>query len=879
MGWQCKICKSVSTTKGSLLKHYRLQHSTFGRGALQPCPHKNCPCTFKTQSGLRTHLSRYHSTGESSSSSVAAFKCSICKACCSTEKDFFHHIGNHLKSHETVFCVFNGCDFKTNIYNTFLKHKSRKHNQCTRKDFKNVVLLNCQTECVNLDVLAEREQVDIAVDCESKVSSHTVLEKIGLLLLQLGSVYNVSVKCIDQLVEELHFISSSVSLDSVKNLIKSAFSSNKFSVDQAFLNDLAEQLCNSHPISIALGASSPLTSAFKRRRFFKDHFQYVSAVEYNLDLSHNKTFQYVPVLETLKSILNHKSIADTVLSRYSTITGSFQSVFDGTAYKQNNFFLGTDLKLSIILYVDDFEVCNPLGTSRKKHKITAVYWALANLPSQIGSVTTSIHLGLLCKAVDLKQFGYKTVLEPLLRDIAILEQEGVFISSLGKQIRGTVLCVIADNLGSHSISGLVESFSGSYCCRFCLGHSSEYQTQEVRSGVFVPRTKEDYASHVETVKENPHLTQVFGVKQLCPLTDKLNHFHFVSGYPPDVLHDLFEGVVPRELALCFHVFIKRKYFSLSELNNLILQFPFKGSDKVNSPHAIPQNYINRKTIGGNAHENWALISFLPLIVGCQIPPEDSTWNLLLTLKDIVELAVSPFHTAESIAYLDFKISEHRERFFDVFPEETLTPKHHFLEHYPALIEKHGPLVGVWTMRFEAKHRFFKRVVRQTSNFKNVLLTLSVRHQMMMAYHNHTNVGQPNFCVTRVSVMPVELLHSGIQKVLREKSPLLSCAQLANTVTCHGTRYTVGMILCCGSTGGLPDFWGIIQMIILDEKVHFIVKNQVAWYMEHLRSFQLEDGGKVALYEQHQLTDFYPLVAYKVGGRRLVTLKRFICCTI
>ncbi|KAL0994521.1 hypothetical protein UPYG_G00123420 [Umbra pygmaea] len=38
------------------------------------------------------------------------------------------------------------------------------------------------------------------------------------------------------------------------------------------------------------------------------------------------------------------------------------------------------------------------------------------------------------------------------------------------------------------------------------------------------------------------------------------------------------------------------------------------------------------------------------------------------------------------------------------------------------------------MRFEAKHRFFKRVVHDAQNFKNILKTMAIRHQHMMAYH-------------------------------------------------------------------------------------------------------------------------------------------------
>ena len=42
----------------------------------------------------------------------------------------------------------------------------------------------------------------------------------------------------------------------------------------------------------------------------------------------------------------------------------------------------------------------------------------------------------------------------------------------------------------------------------------------------------------------------------------------MTGYPPDVLLDLLEGLIPLELALCFKLFVKKKYFTLSQLNSL-----------------------------------------------------------------------------------------------------------------------------------------------------------------------------------------------------------------------------------------------------------------------------------------------------------------------
>lgn len=120
-----------------------------------------------------------------------------------------------------------------------------------------------------------------------------------------------------------------------------------------------------------------------------------------------------------------------------------------------------------------------------------------------------------------------------------------------------------------------------------------------------------------------------------------------------------------------------------------------------------------------------------------------------------------------------------------------------------------------------------------------------------------------------------MLHPDIQEALRETSPHMSTVLLAKTVICYGTRYTAGMILSYGSTCGLPDFAKIIQMAILDNCANFIVKFLAAWYEEHLSSFQLEDTGKMARLEQQKLGDVYPLAAYSVGGKCLVTLKHHI----
>lgn len=212
-------------------------------------------------------------------------------------------------------------------------------------------------------------------------------------------------------------------------------------------------------------------------------------------------------------------------------------------------------------------------------------------------------------------------------------------------------------------------------------------------------------------------------------SQKISHFHAIFGYPPDLAHDVFEGIIPVELAHCLTVLISKKLFTLADLNNALLKFPYKWADKINKPHVISQSFSSTKTVGGNAHENWSLLRFLPFLVGSHVPDGEPAWLVLMDLKDITELIVAPVHDDDSSARLECKIVEHRMRYQELFPEVKLLPKHNFLEHYPQMIR---PLVSQWTMRFEGKHSFFKKVVKHTSCFKNVPLSLATKHQMMIA---------------------------------------------------------------------------------------------------------------------------------------------------
>lgn len=140
-----------------------------------------------------------------------------------------------------------------------------------------------------------------------------------------------------------------------------------------------------------------------------------------------------------------------------------------------------------------------------------------------------------------------------------------------------------------------------------------------------------------------------------------------------------------ELAKCLNALISKKYFTIDSLNSLIQKFPYHFLDKTNRPHVIQHRFSSKKTICGNVHENWNLLRLIPFMVGPFVPEGELAWKVILYLKDIVELVPAPVQTEETVAYLEFKISEHRQKYLELLPV-CLLPKHHYLERYPQMIQ-------------------------------------------------------------------------------------------------------------------------------------------------------------------------------------------------
>lgn len=230
-------------------------------------------------------------------------------------------------------------------------------------------------------------------------------------------------------------------------------------------------------------------------------------------------FTYVPILETLKLVLRHEKVRSYLSKPASSETNSYRTPSDGSAVKNCEFYKSHPNALKIILYFDEYETVNPLGSKTGKHKLGALYMTLANLPYHVNSKLKSIFLVAKFKCTDLKngKISFDNILKPVLEDVQKLE-EGVHLNH--ELHHGSILTISADNLGGNSIFGFVECFSASHYCRYCTADIGKCRKMIKENESLIRNVKEYEESYqqfkIESAK-NKKIVHKFGVKHICLL--------------------------------------------------------------------------------------------------------------------------------------------------------------------------------------------------------------------------------------------------------------------------------------------------------------------------------------------------------------------------
>jgi len=349
----------------------------------------------------------------------------------------------------------------------------------------------------------------------------------------------------------------------------------------------------------------------------------------------NRTCCYVPIQEQLQQFFKLPNVLQQILDYQEDLeinnTESYKNMVQGSLWNSIKTTTTSDkIILPLILYFDDFEVGNPLGSHAGYYKIGCLYYNIPTIPPKYSNRLENVFISTLFHSSDRCHFGNNAVLQHVINELKILEKDGLYIENGKKHVHFAFSFVIGDNLGIHSILGLNESFSSNYYCRFCLADKTVTKELITEQSNLL-RLKNQYVSHLEN--------KDFGIKERCIFND-LKYYHIYENQCVDVMHDLYEGILRYDMANIISKLIDLNYFTLESLNFKIKYNLYNPHEK-NIPPAIKENHLKNGSIICSAAEMNTLVNNFRFIVGDIVPQGNKIWEFYLLAMKITEIIFSP----------------------------------------------------------------------------------------------------------------------------------------------------------------------------------------------------------------------------------------------
>lgn len=881
---RCQRCDASGLASYShLIAHLVTAHSNEPDFSMNcTLQHKNdwCCAKFCSWSSYKSHLYRFHYdlvVGRvSETRSVCEILCRVCSTMHKSLRAIAAHYRVHCSNGMTVPCLVKDCNSAFDVFSSYTSHMARKH--------RSVCYENLRDDCKQASTVAVESFDDDSTEMPSHSSVETMSASMNVDIASLTR--NMALFCLK--------LKTKYSIpDCTVQLIMDDFS-DTFELSTNYLKSKIHDVCSKHALSAEVvrdmnsavenglwkQATDDLATDWKRNTYYKNNFQFVAPVtmQYVENCDSADSFQYIPLRETLSAVLHNEQVRNQLHSPRCSIKGHLMSFTDGHLYKQHPVFSTKQSVLQLVIFSDEFLTVNPLGPHNKKCKIMAFYLLINNLHSLSKSHKTAIFLLALCKSAHTQKYGLTRVAEVICNDIQLLETEGLDVEGFTDKVYGSLAFIAGDNLNSHMIGGFNCSFSPNvlHPCRYCTISNADLQTTVCAEDLNL-RTRIEYDAQTSEVLADASKSTVYGVRYRSPFI--VGSFHVVDGLPPDIMHDLLEGVVPFELALVLRHLLSNGVLTLDELNFVIDNWEYGPLDKVNKPVALSTSFGD--CIKQNAGRTWCLLRLLPLMIGPKIKADSACikyWQFLLQLKDIVEVVFAPQLAIGHVIHLKAVIEDHIIRFKQLFPDKSLKPKHHFLLHYAHCFFVYGPLRSCWCMRFESKHYYFTHLMTLLHNYKNACSTLAQRHQMKLAYELSTN----NFLAPDLSFSSVsqedlnyladyvieELVKNGVIKT----EPLHKCNK---HVCINGVKYYNKMYVLLRVTNDVPLLGRIDGIYLQHMKCHFLLRICLTEFNPHFGAYCVQPTDDIAVSCVDNLLDYYPLTGYVVQQQRYVSLKNFV----
>ena len=795
--------------------------------------------------------------------------CSMCPYFTERRISYVKHVLNKHKHHPSFIIHCTDCGAAYRQYASFARHIQRKHR-----------LVNHEDESTDTDNALETVEVEAVEHGETprEVRSEAVW------LLKLLSSHRVSARAVRDIVESVNDLFTEKLMELVPQI-------------EAAHGDTAA-IRNITTAKLFDG----LVSKNQQEKYFEEHMSYIKPKAVILGsrlvtrkrkskkrlVEESVTGYTVPFVGQLQALLDMPEVQEVIhSSRLAKSEDLLLDFADGSYCKSHPFIIQHADALLFSIYVDDFEVANPIGSHKKKHKISIFYWILLNIPPEFRCKLSAIQLLAIAKTSDLRKFGTSKLLHDFQKSMQLLSK-GLSLQGVAGYFtyHGILVAVQADTPAAQLIGGFKESVGCSYKpCRTCEVTSDDIH-KSVTHGQFQLRNEQEHRDRVVWLNEqNQHgriyWSKHYGINSDSILTN-IPSFSLTQCILHDPMHILLEGIARVELKAMLNRFVYiDKFFSLKVLNELIDQYEYCEDEARDKPQIVDRDSLKPGgSFAQTASSMKVLITNLPYMIANFIPDSNLHWKTFLCFLRICVLSFSSVTTSDTAETLKHLIAWHNRSFVDLYTEQLFVPKMHFLTHLPEQMRMFGPTKNHSCMRFEAKNGFFKLV--RWFNFKNLPLSLALHHQRWMCLqmcggpglsHTYLYVGD------QVSEGPVVGIDSCdmswkralLDRYIRDGNTCVDDTHLmmSTSVTIKGHCYKLGSVLLLTYTDE-PVFVEIISIVVVNQAKYFICgKMNTLAFDSHIDAFVIsksDDFDEVLVLSFNDLVYQWPQKLQNIAGK-------------
>lgn len=651
----------------------------------------------------------------------------------------FSHINNYRLKSDTIYeCTVGNCFSKFHLRRSYNKHMVKHFNDINKPQVLDVCTESNAMECDDNSVVFEEHTNNVEYINNNQDNLNLQSESI---LISENYKPNPTRFEYDKNLREICDSAAkfATKLHSFNNLPRSDVNKITKLVQDLILNPVLQfiEQCQNpvnyieKPIANVVADVKNLfenvKSDFKLVKYLKNSDLIGTVKSFKIKNNPKSSGTLMPLEFQLKKIFERNDYLDEVLTHIkNTETDTkYINFVQGNLWKQKKSLYPNKILIPFFLYADDFAINNQIGPKSNRHSTCNFYYSFPCVPQKTSKLS-NVFLACTLKSSDIKLYG-NCCFEPLVNMLIKLETEGVDIITKDgiKHVHFIMGLFLGDNLGLNVTLGFAKSFSSNYYCRFCLVKKSEAQIQSTEN-LDISRNRINYRESIERglMSEN-------GISSVCIFND-IPSFHCTENYAVDVMHDLFEGVCHLVLSQSILHFINTmKYFTIKDLNERLQTFKYDKHDRGDEKLTISMSELESPRLKLTAKQMMSLCQHFTVLIGDLIPNGDQVWKFLLLFFEMIDDVLCYEVSDALVNQIKFKIEKINKDFQLLF-KKTLTPKFHFLLHYPTVLKQSGPLRLLWSFKFEGKHKEFKIYSHVITSRKNIPITFSFKKQMSFA---------------------------------------------------------------------------------------------------------------------------------------------------